>query len=87
MVRSWRVPSLADLCYLYWIPYSTKSLFALGGHNHGEDWAKTAVEMSIMRREARGGKAKNLKELGAMGFGSKDADGKKGEEKKERIFF
>lgn len=58
-----------------------------GGHNHGEDWAKTAVEMSVMRREARGGKAKNLKELGAMGFGSKDAEGKEVEEKKERIFF
>jgi hypothetical protein len=62
-------------------------LSILGGHNQGEDWAKTAVEMSIMRREARGGKTKSLKELGAMGFGSKDAEGKEAEEKKERIFF
>lgn len=61
-----------------------------GGHNHGEDWAKTAVEMSTMRREAKGGgKTKNLKELEAMGFGSKDAEGKEGEvpAEKERIFF
>jgi len=60
-----------------------------GGHNHGEDWAKTAVEMAVMRREARGGKTKSLKELKAMGFGSKDAEAKEGEEteKKERIFF
>eukprot|EP00804_Cyclotella_cryptica_P013714 CCRYP_018851-RA/>CCRYP_018851-RA protein AED:0.03 eAED:0.03 QI:119/0.66/0.75/1/0.33/0.25/4/2232/247 len=59
-----------------------------GGHNHGEDWAKTAVEMATMRREARGGKTKNLKELQAMGFGSKES-GKEEEpsEKKERIFF
>lgn len=60
-----------------------------GGHNHGEDWAKTAVEMAGMRREARGGKTKSLKELKAMGFGSKDVEAKEGEEteKKERIFF
>ena len=60
-----------------------------GGHNHGEDWAKTAVEMAVMRREARGGKTKSLKELKAMGFGSKDAETKEGEEteRKERIFF
>ena len=61
-----------------------------GGHNHGEDWAKTAVEMSVMRREAKGTKPKTLKELQAMGFGTKDAEGKEGEEpaeKKERIFF
>jgi len=59
-----------------------------GGHNHGEDWAKTAVEMATMRREARGGKTKNLKELEVMGFGSKES-GKEDAppEKKERIFF
>eukprot|EP00986_Skeletonema_menzelii_P019813 scaffold29213_cov177-Skeletonema_menzelii.AAC.1 len=27
-----------------------------GGHNHGEDWGKTAVEMAIMRAEALKGK-------------------------------
>jgi 6,7-dimethyl-8-ribityllumazine synthase len=65
-----------------------RSSNANGGHNHGEDWAKTAVEMAIMRREARGGAKKNLKELGVMGLQSKDGE-KEGDpaEEKKRIFF
>ena len=57
-----------------------------GGHNHGEDWGKTAVEMALMRKEATGAKGKgNLKQLESMGFAS--ADGEKGEEKKAPGFF
>lgn len=51
-----------------------RSSNANGGHNHGEDWGKTAVEMAIMRREAltKGGAAGEGKaKLEAMGFGAK----------------
>ena len=46
-----------------------------GGHNHGEDWGKTAVEMAIMRAEALKGKGSKVGkpgqgELAALGFGS-----------------
>lgn len=47
-----------------------------GGHNHGEDWGKTAVEMAIMRREALSGKKDKIKELAAMGFTSNDGEDK-----------
>mmetsp|Transcript_34845 Transcript_34845/g.71121 ORF Transcript_34845/g.71121 Transcript_34845/m.71121 type:complete len:237 (+) Transcript_34845:115-825(+) len=45
-----------------------------GGHNHGEDWGKTAVEMAIMRQEALKGKGQKTgkpgqSELAALGFG------------------
>ena len=46
-----------------------------GGHNHGEDWGKTAVEMAIMRAEALKGKGQKFgrgigtSELAALGFG------------------
>jgi 6,7-dimethyl-8-ribityllumazine synthase len=41
-----------------------------GGHNHGVDWGKTAVEMAILRREAfakgtsTAGKVKDMEKLG-----------------------
>lgn len=65
-----------------------------GGHNHGEDWGKTAVEMALMRREATGKGAKavasseKVNELAALGFGNKDEE-KKDEEsgKKEKPGF
>lgn len=46
-----------------------------GGHNHGEDWGKTAVEMAIMRAEALKGKGVKFGKAGAgnlsaVGFGS-----------------
>ena len=44
-----------------------------GGHNHGEDWGKTAVEMAIMRREASGRGVGKAKELEAMGFQAAEA--------------
>jgi len=56
-----------------------------GGHNHGEDWGKTAVEMALMRRQATGkgakaaGRSDQAKELAAMGFGKKDGEIKKAE--------
>ena len=54
-----------------------------GGHNHGEDWGKTAVEMAIMRREAltKGGTKAKPKELSAMGFNKGDDGKKEGAEK------
>ena len=58
-----------------------RSSDANGGHNHGEDWGKTAVEMAIMRREAMGGKMGKAKELAAMGFGDKGGDAAKVAEK------
>eukprot|EP00571_Detonula_confervacea_P016654 CAMPEP_0172310346 /NCGR_PEP_ID=MMETSP1058-20130122/11433_1 /TAXON_ID=83371 /ORGANISM="Detonula confervacea, Strain CCMP 353" /LENGTH=239 /DNA_ID=CAMNT_0013023141 /DNA_START=103 /DNA_END=822 /DNA_ORIENTATION=- len=63
-----------------------------GGHNHGEDWGKTAVEMAIMKKEAfvkkAGTKGGNIKELEKMGFGSGGADDvKEGEEKVSKGFF
>jgi len=63
-----------------------------GGHNHGEDWGKTAVEMAIMRKEALGGKkagsaGKNLKELAPMGFGGGSDDKKKDGETEKPGFF
>lgn len=61
-----------------------------GGHNHGEDWGKTAVEMAIMKKEAfvkkGGAKGKNIKELEKMGFSGGD-DAKDGEEKERTGFF
>jgi len=49
-----------------------------GGHNHGEDWGKTAVEMAIMRAEALKGKGQKTgkpgqSELAALGFGGASA--------------
>eukprot|EP00581_Thalassiosira_minuscula_P008283 CAMPEP_0183702254 /NCGR_PEP_ID=MMETSP0737-20130205/419_1 /TAXON_ID=385413 /ORGANISM="Thalassiosira miniscula, Strain CCMP1093" /LENGTH=229 /DNA_ID=CAMNT_0025928829 /DNA_START=95 /DNA_END=784 /DNA_ORIENTATION=- len=56
-----------------------RSSNANGGHNHGEDWGKTAVEMALMKREALGAKggAAGGKEpaLAAMGFGKAPAEG------------
>lgn len=65
-----------------------RSSSANGGHNHGEDWGKTAVEMAIMRREAltRGGKGK-VKELAAMGFQTPKAGDEAGVEKAKPGFF
>lgn len=63
-----------------------------GGHNHGEDWGKTAVEMALMRRQATGKGAKaavssdKLKELAAMGFGKKDGETKTVEVEKPGFF-
>ena len=60
-----------------------------GGHNHGTDWGKTAVEMAIMRREAltkRGGTGK-VKELAAMGFQAPAVGDKEGVEKAKPGFF
>ncbi len=64
-----------------------------GGHNHGYDWGKTAVEMAIMRREAlsktgAGGGAggTKIKELEKMGFGVKGGEGV-GVEKTKPGFF
>jgi len=56
-----------------------------GGHNHGEDWGKTAVEMALMRQQATGkgakagGSSDKVKELAAMGFGKNDGDSKNAE--------
>jgi 6,7-dimethyl-8-ribityllumazine synthase len=65
-----------------------RSSNADGGHNHGEDWGKTAVEMAIMRKEAtgkgaKGSEVKVTKELAAMGFGKSGG----GEEKQKPGFF
>jgi len=63
-----------------------------GGHNHGYDWGKTAVEMAIMRREALsktgagGGAGAKIKELEKMGFGVKGGEGA-GVEKSKPGFF
>lgn len=59
-----------------------------GGHNHGEDWGKTAVEMAIMRREAlaKGGSGK-VKELAAMGFQTAAAGSDSGPVKDKPGFF
>lgn len=58
-----------------------------GGHNHGEDWGKTAVEMALMRKEAFGKKVDGKpKELAAMGFNSA-ASGKEGADTKAPGFF
>ncbi len=51
-----------------------------GGHNHGEDWGKTAVEMAIMRAEALKGKGTKVgkrgqSELAALGFGGGAGEG------------
>jgi len=56
-----------------------------GGHNHGEDWGKTAVEMATMKREARGSKGTvvKVKELSAMGFGAGSGGAEGGEKEKE----
>jgi 6,7-dimethyl-8-ribityllumazine synthase len=53
---------------------------SVGGHNHGEDWGKTAVEMAIMRNEALKGKGQKVgkagaNELAALGFGKGAAGG------------
>lgn len=61
-----------------------------GGHNHGEDWGKTAVEMAIMRKEAMGGKGKaaeKVKELAPMGFNVGDDKATDGVEKDKPGFF
>mmetsp|Transcript_7734 Transcript_7734/g.13622 ORF Transcript_7734/g.13622 Transcript_7734/m.13622 type:complete len:234 (-) Transcript_7734:241-942(-) len=60
-----------------------------GGHNHGEDWGKTAVEMALMRKEATGGASGgkgNLKKLAPMGFASGDGEKKVEGEKKASGF-
>lgn len=64
-----------------------------GGHNHGYDWGKTAVEMAIMRREALsktggagGAGGTKIKELEKMGFGVKGGEGA-GVEKTKPGFF
>jgi len=60
-----------------------------GGHNHGEDWGKTAVEMALMRQQATGKGAKVTetsakgKELAALGFGNNDGEEKKAESGKK----
>mmetsp|Transcript_41431 Transcript_41431/g.88295 ORF Transcript_41431/g.88295 Transcript_41431/m.88295 type:complete len:239 (+) Transcript_41431:169-885(+) len=60
-----------------------------GGHNHGEDWGKTAVEMALMRREALSkGASGKVKELAAMGFQSAaDKTASEGVEKGKPGFF
>lgn len=65
-----------------------------GGHNHGEDWGKTAVEMAIMRKEATGAMGKGgketeekKKELAAMGFGKGSEKAAEGVEKDKPGFF
>lgn len=65
-----------------------------GGHNHGEDWGKTAVEMAIMRKEATGATGKGgkeaeekKKELAAMGFGKGSEKASEGVEKDKPGFF
>ena len=42
-----------------------------GGHNHGVDWGKTAVEMAILRREAfaKGTQPGRVKDMEKLGFG------------------
>ncbi|EJK69564.1 hypothetical protein THAOC_09164 [Thalassiosira oceanica] len=58
-----------------------------GGHNHGEDWGKTAVEMALMRKEAFGKKVDGKpKELAAMGFNSVASE-KEGADTKAPGFF
>jgi hypothetical protein len=57
-----------------------RSTNANGGHNHGEDWGKTAVEMAIMRAEALKGKGQKVgkrgqSELAALGFGAGEGAG------------
>lgn len=43
-----------------------------GNSNHGVDWGQTAVEMALLRTEAMGGKAKDVKPLVDLGFGVPD---------------
>ena len=64
-----------------------RSSGANGGHNHGEDWGKTAVEMAIMRREALSGKVGKVKELAAMGFQAPGTGDAPGVEKTKPGFF
>ena len=51
-----------------------------GGHNHGVDWGKTAVEMAILRREAfaKGGTTTGgvkVKDMEKLGFGVAPREG------------
>ena len=56
-----------------------------GDNNHGVDWGMTAVEMALLRAEALGGKAKDVKPLTDLGFGvPKDGEPLK---KKKSTFF
>lgn len=58
-----------------------------GGHNHGYDWGKTAVEMALLKNEATGemSQTKGAKKLEGLGFNKKNRDADK--EKKEPGFF
>jgi 6,7-dimethyl-8-ribityllumazine synthase len=63
-----------------------------GGHNHGEDWGKTAVEMAIMRAEALKGKGVKFGKAGAgdlsaVGFGSGASASAPGVNKEKPGFF
>lgn len=63
-----------------------------GGHNHGEDWGKTAVEMAIMRAEALKGKGAKFGKAGAgdlsaVGFGSGASASVPGVNKEKPGFF
>lgn len=62
-----------------------------GGHNHGEDWGKTAVEMAIMRREAMGmmggADSEKTKSLAAVGLGGGGSAPAPGVEKAKPGFF
>lgn len=58
-----------------------------GGHNHGVDWGKTAVEMALMRRETSSkGAGGKVKELAPMGFQA-PAEGGDGVQKEKPGFF
>ena len=51
-----------------------------GGHNHGVDWGKTAVEMAILRREAfakgsNANKENKVKDMEKLGFGTAPSEG------------
>jgi hypothetical protein len=49
-----------------------------GDSNHGYDWGKTAVEMSLLRNDALDVKGMKKDTLGAMGFGKAEPlEGKK----------
>jgi len=59
-----------------------------GGHNHGIDWGKTAVEMAILRREAfaKGSNKENkVKDMEKLGFGTVPSEA--GVEKSKPGFF
>ena len=54
-----------------------RSSDADGGHNHGVDWGKTAVEMAILRREAfaKGTQPGKVKDMEKLGFGVAPREG------------